>query len=180
MIRLVSQFDNEKVRTSVATPTCGGCCSSCCCCIISVIAFSTITTRNFARAIEYLSNANETSEEELKKQQSDAKFLGLFFIPSSIALVGLFFAIISASAHALICCSPIFIAAIAYMVSLKRFIIEHKNIRKRILLKSLYSLILFIIFAVLEFFAWPYDMPVLGIYIILLLMVFVYEFKKNK
>ena len=47
MIKLVTQFDNEKSKLSLATPTCGGssCCS--CCCIISTFAVANISARNF-------------------------------------------------------------------------------------------------------------------------------------
>ncbi len=47
MIKLITQFDNEKTKLSLATPTCGGCCCCCCCCIVSTFATASISARNF-------------------------------------------------------------------------------------------------------------------------------------
>ena len=52
MIKLVTQFDNEKTKLSLATPTCGCCCCCCCCCIVSTIATASISARNFANYVE--------------------------------------------------------------------------------------------------------------------------------
>ena len=47
MVKLISQFDNEKTEVSLATPTCGGCCCCCCCCLVSTIATGAISARSF-------------------------------------------------------------------------------------------------------------------------------------
>lgn len=52
MIKLITQFDNEKTRLSLATPTCGGCCCCCCCCIVSTFAAASISARNFGNYVE--------------------------------------------------------------------------------------------------------------------------------
>jgi hypothetical protein len=49
MIKLVTQFDNEKSRMALATPTCGACSCCCCCCLISTLAVSAVSARCFAR-----------------------------------------------------------------------------------------------------------------------------------
>lgn len=47
MIKLVSQFDNEKSELSLATPTCGCCSCCCCCCIITTLSAANISARYF-------------------------------------------------------------------------------------------------------------------------------------
>ncbi|MCL1983569.1 MAG: hypothetical protein FWG53_10875, partial [Clostridiales bacterium] len=47
MVKLISQFDNEKSKLTVATPTCGACCCCCCCCIVSAIIATGVGKRNF-------------------------------------------------------------------------------------------------------------------------------------
>lgn len=51
MIRLITQFDNEKSKLSLATPTCGCCCCCCCCCIVSTFATASISARNFGNYV---------------------------------------------------------------------------------------------------------------------------------
>lgn len=46
MKRLVTQFDDTRTRTTIATPTCGGCCCCCCCCVASTLAVSSVTALN--------------------------------------------------------------------------------------------------------------------------------------
>ena len=53
VIKLVSQFDNENSRPSLATPTCAGCsCCCCCCCLVTTIAAASISARCFANFVE--------------------------------------------------------------------------------------------------------------------------------
>ena len=73
MIKLVSQFDNEKSRISLATPTCcGGCCCCCCCCLISTIATASISARNFGELVK------ERYPDDDKKVKS-AKRIGFLY-----------------------------------------------------------------------------------------------------
>ena len=70
MIKLISQFDNEKTRLSLATPTCcGGCCCCCCCCLVSTIAVGNISARNFGKMVR---EEFPEDDEKIKK----AKHLG--------------------------------------------------------------------------------------------------------
>ena len=52
MIKLITQFDNEKTKLSLATPTCGCCCCCCCCCVVSTFAAASISARNFGNYVE--------------------------------------------------------------------------------------------------------------------------------
>ena len=52
MIKLITQFDNEKTRLSLATPTCGCCSCCCCCCVVSTFAAASISARNFGNYVE--------------------------------------------------------------------------------------------------------------------------------
>ena len=53
MVKLITQFDNEKTKLSLATPTCGACCCCCCCCcIVSTFATASISARNFGSYVE--------------------------------------------------------------------------------------------------------------------------------
>lgn len=51
MIKLITQFDNNKSKPSLATPTCG-CCCCCCCCVVSTFATASISARSFGRYAE--------------------------------------------------------------------------------------------------------------------------------
>lgn len=73
MIKLVSQFDNEKTKLSLATPTCGGCCCcSCCCCVVSTFATASISSRNFGYYVEQ----DLTND---KEKVNKARKIGFFF-----------------------------------------------------------------------------------------------------
>ena len=52
MIKLITQFDNEKSKLSLATPTCGCCSCCCCCCVVSTFAAASISARNFGNYVE--------------------------------------------------------------------------------------------------------------------------------
>ena len=79
MIKLVTQFDNEKTKMSLATPTCGACCCCCCCCIASTFAAASISARCFG---DYVSH----EEKKDKKKINDARILG-YFLPLGFFLV---------------------------------------------------------------------------------------------
>lgn len=49
MIRLVTQFDDNRVRATAATPTCAACCSCCCCCVTTALSSATLTGLSFGR-----------------------------------------------------------------------------------------------------------------------------------
>lgn len=73
MIKLVSQFDDENSKVSLATPTCGGCCSCCCCCcLISTLSTSLISRRNFGKIVE-------KKYPEDKEKIKSAKRIGFFY-----------------------------------------------------------------------------------------------------
>lgn len=44
MKRLVTQFDEQRTRATVATPTC--CCCCCCCCVASIATVTAVTVLN--------------------------------------------------------------------------------------------------------------------------------------
>jgi hypothetical protein len=86
MIKLVTQFDNEKSKIALATPTCGACCGccSCCCCLISTLAVSAFSARSFA----LLTRNNEIPPEDVGNLDNEpperdklASFI-FFFIPA--------------------------------------------------------------------------------------------------
>lgn len=86
MLRLVSQFDNEKMRASVATPTCGPCCSCCCCCIVTTLASSIITSRNLGKIVEKQYQDSGLSIDQVKKKRTTARVLGFFILPIAIGI----------------------------------------------------------------------------------------------
>lgn len=45
--RLVTQFDDSRLRATVATPTCSSCCC-CCCCVATIISTSAVTAMNLS------------------------------------------------------------------------------------------------------------------------------------
>lgn len=78
MIKLVSQFDNEKTKMSLATPTCGACCCCCCCCVVSTITSVSISARCFG---DYVAKEEKKEIKNIK----DARLLG-YFIPLGFML----------------------------------------------------------------------------------------------
>ncbi|MCS7091918.1 MAG: hypothetical protein NZM26_01030 [Patescibacteria group bacterium] len=91
MIRLVSQFDDDKARASVATPTCGPCCSCSCCCIATALTSSIITARNFGKMAEKQALESGLPVNVVKSRKMEARFLGFFILPVSIYLLWMFF-----------------------------------------------------------------------------------------
>jgi hypothetical protein len=87
MLRLVSQFDNEKMRASVATPTCGPCCSCCCCCIVTTLASSIITSRNLGKIVEKQYQDSGLSIDQVKEKRTTARILGFFILPIAIGIL---------------------------------------------------------------------------------------------
>ncbi|HBY21538.1 MAG: hypothetical protein A2Y24_06130 [Clostridiales bacterium GWE2_32_10] len=154
MIRLVSQFDNEKVRTSVATPTCGGCCSCCCCCIVSTVAFTAITTRNFVKATEYISEINE---DEVKKEKVKFGILGFFFIPVVIVIMiqVIMLRMLPLGVDNELFLPLIFLpGTIIYLMYLNNLVNRYKSIKKRMTQLVIITPILYLIFIIIEAFAW--------------------------
>ena len=67
MIKLVSQFDNERSKVSLATPTCAGCCCCCCCCLTSIITVSSLSARNFGRITHDTTISRQERSKEVTK-----------------------------------------------------------------------------------------------------------------
>jgi hypothetical protein len=82
MIKLISQFDNEKMRASVATPTCGPCCSCCCCCIVTTLTSSIITARNLGRLTE--PQISSQPSPQVKPSKLQARLFGFFLLPLAL------------------------------------------------------------------------------------------------
>jgi len=145
MLRLVSQFDNEKMRASVATPTCGPCCCCCCCCIVTTLASSIVTARNLGKLVE-AQTPNQTPS-QIKPSKLQARLLGFFLLP--IALGAGFLALFSGGENFVLALS-IAIAPLIFGVGLYTFHNKYGLPRKTALL------IFFVTVAalVVEFFAW--------------------------
>jgi len=84
MLRLVSQFDNERIRASVATPTCGPCCCCCCCCIVTTLTSSIITSRNLGKLAEG-QTSNQTPP-RIKTSKLRARLAGFFLLPITLGV----------------------------------------------------------------------------------------------
>ncbi len=82
MIKLITQFDNEKSKLSLATPTCGCCSCCCCCCVISTFATTSISARNFGNYVA------KTLPDEPKKIRAARRF-GFWFPFGLLASLGL-------------------------------------------------------------------------------------------
>lgn len=82
MIKLITQFDNEKSKLSLATPTCGCCSCCCCCCIVSTVASASITARSFGNYVE-----KELPDEPEKIKY--ARKIGFWFPIGFILVLGL-------------------------------------------------------------------------------------------
>jgi len=81
MIKLITQFDNEKSKLSLATPTCGCCCCCCCCCIVSTFAAASISARNLGN---YVAKKLPNEPQKIK----EARKIGFWF-PLGMLMMGL-------------------------------------------------------------------------------------------
>ena len=150
MIRLVSQFDNEKMRASVATPTCGGCCSCCCCCVVTTLASSIITARNLGRLAD-MQAQNISSPNQTKKSKLQARLMGFFLLPISIG-VGFLIPLIYCGENLIF--SAASIASIAVIFALGLYMFKNKfGLSGK---TATYIFILTVAGLVAEFFAWLY------------------------
>lgn len=144
MLRLVSQFDNSKIRASVATPTCGGCCCCCCCCVVTTLASSIITARNLGKLAD-TQVSNVPSSTQTKSSKLQARLMGFFLLPISI---GAGFLVLFYGGENLILAGSIIV--VIFALGLYMF----KN-KFGLSVKTATSIfILTIIGLVLEFFAW--------------------------
>lgn len=84
MLRLITQFDNARSRTSLATPTCGPCCSCCCCCIITMISASVITSRNLGKSAQSLQQQTPQAQQSSKANKVWPYVLGALLVPASL------------------------------------------------------------------------------------------------
>lgn len=92
MLRLISQFDNEKIRVSSSTPSCTACCSCCCCsCLISTLAISHLSGRSLSNLIKR-QQLKETTSLTQSKETKTAYLFG-FFMPVILlwSIVGIFY-----------------------------------------------------------------------------------------
>ena len=87
MIKLVSQFDNENSKLSLATPTCGACCCCCCCCIITTIVTASISGRNFGRYLAKLDK--EKTKQKYIVPKIILRFIG-YFVYVLASLIAMF------------------------------------------------------------------------------------------
>ena len=147
MIKLISQFDNEKMRVSVATPTCGCCSSCCCCCIVSTITTSIITSRNFGKVVEEEYEYKDESYEEVRSKKIEAYLLGALLIPLVVASIILYFLADVNKAVS-------FLLGISYLIWLITFIQKHEGFRIRIILVTILTIIVFLALAYAEIFIW--------------------------
>lgn len=148
MLRLVSQFDNSKIRASVATPTCrcSSCC--CCCCVVTTLTSSIITARNLGKLADtQVSNAPFSAQTKISKLQ--AHLMGFFLLPISI---GAGFLVLSYFGE-----NPILAGSITVVIfALGLYMFKNKfglSVKTATLI-----FILTILGLVLEFFAWLYTL----------------------
>lgn len=160
MIRLVSQFDNEKMRATVTTPMAGSCCCSsccCCCCVVSTLGSSIVTARNLGKLVE---KQTITSTPRIRKMSKiEAYICGALLLPASIALTFLiFFALIQNASKEYIGIENtiVFFSFAIFLLSfgagLSWFRYWYGLSRKALTL----TFILTIIALIAEFFAWLY------------------------
>lgn len=142
MIKLISQFDSEKMRASVATPTCGPCCSCCCCCVVTALTSSIITARNLGRLADPQISSQLSPQVKLSKLQ--ARLFGFFLLP--LALCAGFFMLFNSGNFVLVFA----IIAIIFGAGLRIFYKKYGLSKKTALL------IFFITIVALvgEFFVW--------------------------
>ncbi len=174
MLRLISQFDNEKIRVSSSTPTCGACCCCCCSCLISTLTISHLSGRNLSNLVKK-QQLEETESSNQTKETRTAYLFG-FFMPVilSLFIIGIFYVILMVQAmieKALYSNSyfpiPFFILFIVVIgvafifikfikLSFYGFYKKYdflKKIKRSFIIRIIFSLIFLILSVVVEFFA---------------------------
>lgn len=84
MKSLPTQFDDDKLASTVATPTCGGCCCCCCCCLATSLTSSALL-------------AEHVNNEGKKHRIPHLRFytsLAALYVPIFLALVALMYLMI--------------------------------------------------------------------------------------
>ena len=176
MIKLVSQFDNENSRPSLATPTCAGCCCCCCCCLITTVAAASISARNFANFVEERL-PNDTEKIEVARRFGFFQPIGFIITILSVFWVAL-------SVNALFFGLPI-VAILYLIITTRKFneMIELKGIAGNVIGATLIVSLLFAFGVVTSFFLVGNLMDRLWIYFLSAIaicgaLVF-YTFKKS-
>ena len=152
MLKLVTQFDDNRAKPSLATPTC--CC--CCCCIVTTAVSSIITARNVINAVKIQHNEGKIKDEKLVASKWIYGTLGFFALPLVI-LLGVSLAIRWATSTAIDYISDEAMAFYVIVISIAAYISVFGFLRYKLRLSRL-SIILTIslslVFLVVEFFIW--------------------------
>ena len=157
MIKLISQFDNEKSKPSLATPTCAfACCCCCCCCLFSTIAVASISARNFgALAEEELPMHNKKKNVKVAKKIAFWQPIGLFVISVTLFFsIGLKNGLTSDGSTSSIILSSILFGSI-YIIISTQFLYKMKlvNIASRVVLFTIIWICSFVAEAFIALFS---------------------------
>ena len=176
MVKLVSQFDNEKTKLSLATPTCGCCC--CCCCIIASITTASVSGRNFGNYVEK-ELPDEPDKAKLARNLGFWQMIGL-----SVAFISVWYILSSLSFGAI---NFVFylLAGLLYLFFTTSFInkqIKISNIALRVALFTILGCILFIaeFFLGANLIVQEYGWIYLGIVILTSIIGIIFTFKNKK
>ena len=174
MIKLITQFDNEKTKMSLATPTCGGCCCCCCCCIVSTFAAASISARNFGN---YVAKQLPNEPKKIKYARNSGFWFPIGFL--ICLLFGLLF-YPKIGSNSIIVSNTI---AILYLFVMMKELMQKLNL-PGIILRVIGFLILLGIFEVLGFFLGMYVFLVFNVYyligaIIVSIILICWAFGKN-
>ena len=138
MIKLVSQFDKENSKVSLATPTCGGCCCCCSCCLVSTLTTSLISKRNFGKIVE-----KEYPED--KSKILNAKIIGFFLPIIYVALIIIYFLYANIMVDIIF-----FVPIIPCIINAIYFKLKLKISGKRILAVSILHYLILCILSIIE------------------------------
>ena len=149
MLKLVTQFDDNRAKPSLATPTC--CC--CCCCLITTAVSSIITARNAINAVKIQHNEGKIKDEQLVASKWIYGMLGFFALPFAIFLVILLaFLLISNDVYPEeVMVVYLIVLPIAAYISI--FLFLRYKLRLSIL-SIILTISLSLVFLVVEFYIW--------------------------
>ncbi len=141
MKKLKTQFDQNSLRPSLATPSC--CCSCCCSCVISTITTSVLTSRSLYKTTMLNKQENFLISKEKKIFYT---LLGVFLWPFMVAL---FLVLLITTSHS----DALFLFSFLIPVTVYGLLLY--SIKKRLHLPDVWmakAFFLPIIFLVIEFF----------------------------
>ena len=148
MLKLVTQFDDFRMKPHIAAQGCCCCCCCCCCCVVTTLTTSVLTCRHVAHAL------SARPSEDIGKKPLKYKLIAFFAFPLSIAFTILTMVICVAFNMDEIASAILYFGlGIGVYAGLMTYLVKKANVRPR---TAVGIIILSIVMLVVEFVVWLY------------------------